>query len=126
MRRVLAFVEAFDELLWLDLWQPFGYRTLCRFLIARARVRRNRAPYDAVSLVRVAVRDACVFYPKRALCLQRSAVVTRMLRRRGVNAELVIGYQPVPVKFHAWVEVTGRIVWDHLDGIEYFRIVDRY
>jgi hypothetical protein len=55
---------------------------------------------------------ACVFYPKRVLCLQRSAATTFLLRRRGIHAELIIGAQIVPFKSHAWVEVDGAVVND--------------
>src|SRR5712664_4492673 len=52
-----------------------------------------------------AVNRACSWYPKRALCLQRSAVTTCLLRNCGVPAEMVIGAQNLPFKAHAWVEV---------------------
>jgi hypothetical protein len=72
------------------------------------------------------VRDAATFYFKSVRCLQRSAAVTRMLRRRGVSAELVIGYQPLPLRSHAWVVVSGHVVSDEVDGLEHYRIVDRW
>jgi hypothetical protein len=67
---------------------------------------------------------ACVFYPKRALCLQRSAVLVRMLRRRGLPAHLVIGAQKLPFKAHAWVEIDGRIIDDRLAEREKFHILE--
>ena len=42
------------------------------------------APADAVDRVCNAVNYACVAYPKRVLCLQRSAVTTCLLRKCGV------------------------------------------
>jgi nitrate reductase NapE component len=122
--RAMAFCGAITELVWMDLCKYVGYGTI-RGAVARVRVAATPAPYDAVTLVRVAVRDACVFYVKPVMCLQRSAAVTRMLRRRGVPAELVIGHQAVPVLSHAWVELNGQIVWDSLPGISYFHIMDR-
>jgi hypothetical protein len=67
---------------------------------------------------------ACVFYPKRALCLQRSAVLVMMLRRRGVEAHMVIGAQKLPFKAHAWVEVNGAIINDRLAEREKFLILE--
>jgi Transglutaminase-like superfamily len=55
---------------------------------------------------------ACVFYPKRVMCLQRSAATTMLLRRHGFGAEMVIGTQVLPLKSHAWVEIDGRVVND--------------
>jgi len=60
---------------------------------------------DAVSLA------ACL-YCKPVLCLQRSVVAARLLRKYGVNGRLVIGYRPSPFFSHAWVEVDGRVVND--------------
>jgi hypothetical protein len=62
-----------------------------------------------------AVNAACSWYPKRALCLQRSAVTTCLLRNCGVPAELVIGAQKMPFKAHAWVEVDKRAVNERTD-----------
>jgi hypothetical protein len=65
-------------------------------------------PPNAVNRVCDAVNNACVWYPKRVLCLQRSTVTTCMLRRYGIPAQMVIGAQKVPFKAHAWTEVDGR------------------
>jgi hypothetical protein len=46
------------------------------------------------------------------MCLQHSAVVTCLLRRRGVPAEMVLAAQDFPPKAHAWAEVAGRVVND--------------
>src|SRR5467141_2980515 len=61
------------------------------------------------------VNLACSWYPKRALCLQRSAVTTCLLRNCGVPAEMVIGAQKLPFKAHAWVEVNKRAVNERTD-----------
>jgi hypothetical protein len=59
-----------------------------------------------------AVTLASCFYWKPVLCLPRAVVTTRLLRRFGVRAQMVIGYRPSPFFSHAWVEVDGRIVND--------------
>src|SRR5260370_40725543 len=75
----------------------------------------RKAPPDTTERVCDAVNLACCWYPKRALCLQRSAVTTCLLRSCGVLAEMVIGAQKLPFKAHAWVEVNGRAVNERTD-----------
>jgi Transglutaminase-like superfamily len=55
---------------------------------------------------------ACVLYFRRVLCLQRSSATTILLRRHGWQAEMLIGVQVVPLKSHAWCEVSGVVVND--------------
>jgi hypothetical protein len=59
-----------------------------------------------------AVDTACVWYPRKALCLQRSAVTTCLLRSYGVPATMVIAARPMPFMAHAWVEMDGAVVND--------------
>jgi hypothetical protein len=65
---------------------------------------------NIADLVCDAVNRACVWYPKRVLCLQRSAVTTCLLRYYGIHAQMVMGAQKFPFKAHAWTEVNGRPV----------------
>ena len=58
-----------------------------------------------------AVLLATCFYWKPVLCLQRSACTVRLLRKYGINARLAIGYRPAPFFSHAWVEVSGQVVY---------------
>ena len=58
------------------------------------------------------VDRAQMYYPKKAMCLQHSAVVTCLLRRRGVPAQMVLGAQEFPPKAHAWAEVMNQVVSD--------------
>jgi hypothetical protein len=59
-----------------------------------------------------AVQRACVWYPKRTLCLQRSAVTTCLLRDYGISARMMIGVRPMPFLAHAWVEADGSVIND--------------
>lgn len=59
-----------------------------------------------------AVKAVAPFYWKPIRCLQRSIVTARLLRGRGIPAEVVIGYRTAPFFSHAWVEVAGRVVND--------------
>jgi hypothetical protein len=70
---------------------------------------------DSVHGVCRAVNYACVWYPKRVLCLQRSAVTVCLLRNCGVQAKMVIGAQRCPFKAHAWTEVAGHPVNERTD-----------
>jgi hypothetical protein len=69
-----------------------------------------------------AVDRAQTFLFQQALCLQRSVVIARLLRQRGVAAELVIGAHLMPFKSHAWVEVNGRVVNDSQNVQRYYEI----
>jgi hypothetical protein len=62
--------------------------------------------------VRATVDRAQMYYPKKAMCLQHSAVLTCLLRRRGVPAELVLAAQEFPPKGHAWSEADGVVIND--------------
>jgi hypothetical protein len=54
------------------------------------------------------VSMASAFYWKPVLCLQRSIIAVRILKKYGVEAEVVIGCRNAPFVGHAWVEVAGR------------------
>jgi hypothetical protein len=66
------------------------------------------APPNTVERVCRALNYACVWYPKRVFCLQRSAVATCLLRSCGVQAQMVMGAQKSPFEAHAWTEVNGQ------------------
>jgi hypothetical protein len=87
----------------------------CRFEILHSMVKgwkvaREPADKGTINRVCTAVNCACVWYPKQALCLQRSFVTTYLLRKHGVAAQMVLGAQKLPFKAHAWVEVDGRAI----------------
>ena len=70
-------------------------------------------------------RPNCVWYPKQALCLQRSFVVTYLLRKNGIPAQLVMGAQRLPFKAHAWVEVNGSAINERSNVRAAFAVWDR-
>jgi hypothetical protein len=98
---------------------------------ARAYEGLRRAPCKGRSIVCSvedvvwATDEACVWYVKRAACLQRSAVATWLLRRHGFAATLVVGYRPIPFESHAWVEVNGLVVNDRSQYQRFFTVLDR-
>lgn len=106
-------LEAWMLLLYVDYIMHLRTFKELHHLIQRAKVSALRKPSDpSLSEVCLAVELACVFYFKRALCLQRSAVATLMLRRYGWQAQCVIGVSLFPSKQHAWVEMDCEIVND--------------
>lgn len=89
----------------------FSFKILCRSV--KAWPVRTRAGADhEIGEVCAAVQGACVWYPRKALCLQRSAVTTCLLRSKGIPARMVFGVREMPFLAHAWVEVNGSVVND--------------
>jgi hypothetical protein len=120
----LLVIEAFASLIVFDALSLSGYKRVHGFTRSRPIARRRTTPGTANRVCR-AVDDACVWYYTRVYCLQRSTVTTWMLRRRGVCADLVIGFIPVPLRSHAWVEVDGAIVNDRPEYQTVYRQLDR-
>ena len=126
-RRTLS-LAALTATAWLgllafDVARMAGFARLCdwlrRLTVAPASSRASTA--DVVW----SVEEACVWYFKRAACLQRSVVATWLLRRHGIAAELVIGCRPLPFESHAWVEVGGLVVNDTPQYQRAFTVLDR-
>lgn len=88
-------------------------------------LRKTRSTPDAILRACTCVDTTCVWYPKRVLCLQKSAATTCILRYLGVPAQLVIGARKLPFKAHAWVEVNGAVVNDRPYVPEIYSVIDR-
>ncbi|WP_396126663.1 lasso peptide biosynthesis B2 protein [Acidicapsa ligni] len=84
---------------------------------------RSHRPEICESVSR-ALNCACAFYPREALCLQRSVVLVKMLRKRGLPAKMIIGAQQLPFRAHAWVEVSGEVIDDRLVSRESFLVLE--
>jgi len=119
------FWEALIGLLLYDLFR-FGrnFRRMRRFVMNWKTAKRRAAP-DVVDQVCKAVNYAGVWYPKRVLCLQRSAVTTCLLRSQGVPAQMITGAQKAPFKAHAWTEVNGRAINERKDVQAIYGIWER-
>ena len=103
---------------------------LCRFqtiysLVKGWKVNNKTAESNVIDRVCMAVNYACVWYPKQALCLQRSFVTTYLSRKHGVAAQLVLGAQKLPFKAHAWVEVDGRAINERLNVQATYAVWDK-
>ena len=118
--------SAFIALLAFDLLLKVGgfqrlIRRDARWPIAEPR----NADREICRRVRGMVDRAQLYYPKKAMCLQHSAVVTCLLRRRGIPAEMVLAAQTFPPKAHAWAEVAGEVVNDLSSVKSEYRVLKR-
>src|SRR5258708_37593532 len=102
--------QAWIGLVAFDMARVAGFARLCAWLRRRRPARRHPAATEEEIVW--SVDEACVWYVKRAACLQRSVVATWMLRHHGIAADMVIGCRPLPFHSHAWVEGAGRVVND--------------
>jgi hypothetical protein len=80
---------------------------------------------QTIDQINDAVTRALTWYPKQAMCLQRSAVTTNLLRSSGVPAQMIIGCQKLPFLVHAWVEVDHEVVNDSPKVQEIHKVLDR-
>lgn len=105
--------SAFIGLLAFDLLLKFGgFQRLIKKVQHWPTASPLTPDHDVCRRVRGMVNRAQMYYPKKAMCLQHSAVVTCLLRRRGVPAEMVLAAQDFPPKAHAWAEVAGEVISD--------------
>ena len=111
---------AFDLLLKLGGFQRL-IRKVERWPIARPRTTDR----EICRRVRGMVDRAQMYYPKKAMCLQHSAVVTCLLRGRGIPAQMVLAAQDFPPKAHAWAEVGGEVVNDKNSVKTEYRVLKR-
>ncbi len=120
------FWKAFLGLLVFDLVLTLGNFAALHRRVRSWKVNHTVGAIDEVTAwVCDSVNRACAWYPKQALCLQRSAVTTCLLRSCGVPAQMVIGAQKLPFKAHAWVEVKGKVVNERSDVLSIYGVWER-
>jgi len=122
---LLLVLRAYLGLIHFDLYLTRQDFALLYHKVRGCPVGRKRGQPDSVARICSAVNVACIWYWKRALCLQRSAVTACFLRRNGIPATLLIGIQQMPFKAHAWVEVDGQVVNDKPYVREVYAVLDR-
>jgi hypothetical protein len=103
---------------------------VCSFKTLYSLVKRWKVAHvatDSATIDRVctALNYACIWYPKQALCLQRSFVTTYLLRKSGIAANMVLGAQKLPFKAHAWVEVNGQAINERSNVQATYAVWDR-
>ena len=124
MNRLLPVVQAYLGLFAHDIFMmSHDFSSLHRQIrdFPLSNTPRNSVVIESISH---ALNVACTFYPRRVLCLQRSSVLVKMLRRRGIPAHMVIGAQKLPFKAHAWVEVDKTILDDRMATREKFLVLE--
>jgi hypothetical protein len=121
-----AVILGFLALAMADLIMRFGGFRRLHQTVRSWPVSQKKGDMDAViQAVCTSVDRAATYYPNHALCLQRSAVITCLLRRKGVPAEMVIGCRKIPFRGHAWVEVSGQVVNDTPKVKMHYRVLER-
>jgi hypothetical protein len=122
---VILFLRAFFTLLAYDVLGTFcGFETIYS-MVKSWTVARVPSGRETINSVCMAVNYACIWYPKQALCLQRSFVTAYLLRKHGVDAYMVLGAQRLPFKAHAWVEVDGQAINERSNVQATYAVWDR-
>jgi hypothetical protein len=121
----LLFLKAFAELIWQHRFlKKKDLDGIHNGVRQEAVADRKPDPGD-IERICQAVAMACIWYPKQGFCLQRSATATKLLRRYGIPAQMVIGAKRVPLRAHAWVEVEGRVANDKPEVRTDYLVMDR-
>jgi len=118
-------LKAYLKLILFDFYLARGNFAVLYDKVRNYPVGKTTSAPDALECVCSAVDMACIWYWKEALCLQRSAATSCLLKSRGIFAQMVIGAQQLPFKAHAWVEVDGRVVNDKPCVREIYVVLDR-
>jgi hypothetical protein len=119
---IVETITAFIGLAAFDLLLKFaGFKSLIRAVKRRQTTEPRTTDREICRRVRAMVDRAQMYYPKKAMCLQHSAVVTWLLRRRGVPAEMVLAACDYLPEAHAWVEVDRDVVNDSANVKESYR-----
>lgn len=119
----MLLIRALLEIIYVDHLFRRGFRPVHDAVRRTARAARQTRPVDPARVV-AAVDAASALYVRPLYCLQRAAAITRLLRRDGVDAHLIIGCRPRPVEAHAWVEVGGVVVAENEPDIAHYRVLD--
>jgi hypothetical protein len=72
------------------------------------------------------IERARIWYPKKVMCMQHSAVICFLLRCQGLLAHVAIGGRQMPFKSHAWVEVSGCVLNDNQKVQHTYKVFTRY
>lgn len=121
----LLVLKAYLNLIHIDLYLARGNFAALYDKVRNYPVGKKAPAPEAVERICSAIDMACIWYWKEALCLQRSAATACLLKKYGVQAQLVIGAQQMPFKAHAWVEVSGRVANDKPYTAEMYAVLDR-
>ncbi|MFI6744344.1 lasso peptide biosynthesis B2 protein [Nonomuraea sp. NPDC050451] len=99
---------------------PRRIRMLLRVLGKGARPARN----DEVAHVRTCLLSTRIRLRGVEACLPRSLAVVLLSRMRGAQATWCVGVlRSPPFLAHAWVEADGEMVGEHLDSMQFVRLL---
>ena len=118
-------LKAYLLLIRFDLYLARGNFTGLYNEVRSYSTRKKTASADEIKRICSAMDMACIWYWKEALCLQRSAATSCLLKSCGIFAQMLIGAQQLPFKAHAWVEVDGRVVNDKPYMPEIYAVLNR-
>jgi hypothetical protein len=118
-------LKAYLKLIHFDLYLAWGNFVALYDKVRTYPIGARTSEPDDIERINYAIDMACIWYWKEALCLQRSAATTCLLKKHGVPAQMVIGAQQMPFKAHAWVEVDRRVVNDKPYTPEIYAVLDR-
>lgn len=121
----LRVAAALSLLLLIDLLLKFGSFGSLYALVENWPVSDPSEPCETQEQILEDVTTALSIYPKQAMCLQRSALATCILRGSGIPAQMVIGCQRHPFIVHAWTEVDETVVNDRQSVKRNHRVMDR-
>jgi hypothetical protein len=121
----LRVAAALSLLLLIDLLLKFGRFGSLYSLVENWPVSAPGERCETQEQVLEDVTTALSIYPKQAMCLQRSAVATCILRGSGIPAQMVIGCQRHPFIVHAWTEVDETVVNDRQNVKQTHSVMDR-
>jgi len=121
----LRSLAAFCGLFAVDMILRFASFSAVYHTVKRWPVTARETNPETVKEICEAVVTAMMWYPKQAMCLQRSAATTCLLRSSGVPAQMIIGCQKLPFLAHAWVEVGGEVVNDDKQVKKIHKVLDR-
>ena len=121
----LLVLKAYMNLIYFDFYLARSNFAALYNRVRSCPIRACASGSDAVERLCSAVDLACIWYWKEALCLQRSAATTCLLKSHGISAQMIVGAQQLPFKAHAWVEVDGRVVNDKPYVKEMYATLDR-
>lgn len=124
MTRMTHILRAYIALIGHDLFMAHHDFASLALRVKGVPLQPDAGQATTTELITFALDFACCFYPKQTLCLQRSAVLVKLLRHNGIPAQMVIGAQKIPFKAHAWVEVDGQIINDRLASRERFLVLE--
>ncbi len=100
----------------------FKRRSLPALLQAARRQNKKPGRRDLAAVLREATAFEIIrpWAPFEGDCLQRSWMLHRHLRQRGLDADWVFGVRTWPFFAHCWVQVGDAVVGDSLDRVSGF------